>query len=240
MQEIEIFRRPDGWLSHWSREHKDHFKVFPDTPFVTGMYYTALIYLERLDARVIQHFKNGYYSRKQNDIPGGLIRDLDMTGEPHEKMLNRDQWSALIIPTKVIQKDLSNFKLWRRYARTKPRHWLMPNHALFFERVISKPGKLLTWVGDFFEYQNCKTVSIGNHDSVMHTVNRLAFAILNGYRTKTVVKAWNKLNSRMNVKAEFTAFAVSPIPGDPPGEHPRIDKPWWEVMDLVNETLKLH
>jgi len=206
----------------------------PDQPFITGLIYLGWYLMDRIDGRALRFFEKGYHFHLNDKIPGGLIRDPKMTtGKPSNKMWNRDQW--LIMSPAAFGGGLPHreFTKWRKYAKFRPRHWLMPNHALHFARVENDAGWLLTWAGDLAEYIGIKSHKPGDEDTTIHMVVRLTWAILDGHINKQVVKNWRKLNHRVDVRAEFKHYATRPIPGDPPGEHPRFDLIWQDVIDKV-------
>lgn len=237
IESLEPFRDSTNWFSHWRRGHAKHGQAFPDGPFVAGLAYSGLILLDKATTQDKIDFSLGYMRRQKNGIPAEMVRDPRMTGKPHELMLNRDQWSAIIVPTDAFW-GLSNYVEWREYAKFRPRHWLFPNHALFFERVIGEPSWFQTILGDQFEYFGIKLHGPGNEDTTIHITLRLAWAILQGYKTRTVIKSWCELRRRVNIKADFTEFATRPIPGDPPtDDHPRFDLIWHKVIDLVNQEI---
>lgn len=230
---LEKFRESTGWIHHWAKDHEKHQGVFPDICYVTGMVYSGLLLLDKYDGKDLIDFYSGYVSRWNRTIPGKIIRDVGMTGRPDELMLNRDQRIAIAIPGKKwIGEYEDDYADWREYAKWRPRHWMLPNHASFFDRVHGGDGSL---VGDLFEYANVKMN--GNVNRTVSSSMRLCYTILRTNYSWATVAAFKLLDRRRNIEEDFTEYATRSIPGDEPGEHPRFDLIWHDVLKKVREIV---
>jgi hypothetical protein len=209
-------------------------KPFPDSPYITGLAYMGVLLNYYPYTFTIEEEKNlerGFYKRWDWNIPGYIVRDWRMDGEPHQRMLNRDQWLFILYPllqVESIRDDvLVAYQAWRDYAVFKPRHWLAPNHSSYFDRCLGGSGSGL---GDYFEYWNVRLSDRKPNRTVSSSARFIWTMMVHG-ETEYIRKAWKELQNKTNVLEDWEEYFTRAIPGDEPGEHPRVDLIWKPVLE---------
>ena len=218
-----------GWIHHWKQDHPKYNGAFPDEPFVSGVIFSGLKMLGYDGPFLKNHERLSAF--KHPGIPGGLIRDPFMTGPDRLRMWNRDQWE----PNLWEHGKSPEYESWRRYARFRPRHWLLWNHGQFHDAVRGdgKRGQL----GEWAEKVRIDWLNEEDHDSVMHVTYRLAWLILEGTPTDATFENWIRLAKTAQIKKSFQIFFTRSIPNDPPGDHPPGHLVWFRVIDKVWEEV---
>lgn len=234
---FDLFRfTKDGWIHHWDKKHEKHEGPFPDCPYVTGLAYLGILLRHHpygFSSQEVINIMEGMIKRTRYGLPGNLVRDVGMTGYPDELMLNRDQWQFILYPMFVVSPGIvkDHYNDWRSYAKFRPRHWLLPNHSSWFDRYFGGSGSTL---GDLFELWNIK-LSPRNVNRTVSSGARIMATISMFPHSKYMKEAFRQLDKKTNIEEDFKEYFTRSIPGDPPGEHPRVDKIWKSVIRQVRE-----